>query len=80
LTATSGRPPRDGPCARRAPATQPFVVKARLGPRPDRHGQLLLYVQGNTDGNFQPFRRTYPMQMTLARAGDAVCRTEERIS
>jgi hypothetical protein len=37
-------------------------------------------VQGNTDGDFQPFRRTYPMQMTLARAGDAVCRTEERIS
>ena len=64
----------------RAPATQPYIVKARLSSQPTRQGEVMLYVQGANDGAFPPLRRTYPLQMTLARAGDAVCRSEPRIS
>lgn len=66
----------------RAAATQPYTVKARLyaQPRGTTPVRLMLFVQGSTDGNFQPFRRTYPMQMLLTRSGDAVCRGEPKVS
>ncbi len=40
----------------------------------------MLFVQGATDGAFQPFRRTYPIQMLLTRAGDAVCHADAKLS
>jgi hypothetical protein len=66
----------------RAAATQPYIVKARLyeQPRSATPGQLMLFVQGSTDRTFQPFRRTYPMQMLMTRAGDAGCRGEASTS
>ena len=66
----------------RVAATQPYIVKARLyaQPRGATPVRLMLFVQGSTDGNFQPFRRTYPMQMLLTRSGDAVCRGEPKVS
>jgi len=66
----------------RAAATQPYAVKAQLyvQPQPAAPSGLMLFVQGSTDGNFQPFRRTYPMQMLMTRAGDAVCHAEQRTS
>lgn len=67
----------------RAESTQPYVIRASLhakghGHSPDR--QLLLSVFGSTDGDFQPFRRTYPLHMVLARRGDAVCQARPRVS
>src|SRR5262245_4341532 len=57
----------------RAAATQPYTVRAQFyaEPRSATPGQLMLFVQGSTDGSFQPFRRTYPMQMLMTRASDA---------
>jgi hypothetical protein len=66
----------------RAPATQLYTVKAQLytEQRSPPQGRLMLFVQGSTDGAFQPFRRTYPMQMLMTRAGDPVCRGEASTS
>jgi hypothetical protein len=66
----------------RAATAQPYIVKARLyaQPRGAAPVRLMLLVQGATDGTFQPLRRTYPMQMLLTRAGDAVCRGELKTS
>lgn len=67
----------------RAEGTQPYVVRANLYVDPQRRSpneQLLLSVFGNTDGNFQPFRRSYPLHMVLARDGDAKCRAQPKIS
>jgi hypothetical protein len=66
----------------RAAATQPYAVKVQLyvQPQPGAPGRLMLFMQGSTDGDFQPFRRTYPMQMLMTRAGDAVCQAEQRTS
>ena len=66
----------------RAESTQPYMVRAQLypTPRPATPGQLFLHVQGTTDGNFQPFRRTYPLQMLLSRAGDALCPAQPKVS
>jgi len=65
-----------------AEGTQPYTIKATLymAARPAAPGRLDLFVQGSTDGTFQPFRRTYPMQMLLTRAGDAACRGEPKLS
>jgi hypothetical protein len=65
-----------------AAATQPYIVKAHLyaQPRGVTPVRLMLFVQGSTDSNFQPFRRTYPMQMLLTRSGDAICRGETKVS
>lgn len=60
----------------RAEGTQPYVVRANLyaNPTPEQPAPpLRLSVRGNTGGDFQPFRRTYPLYMLLSRAGDALC-------
>jgi hypothetical protein len=67
----------------RAQETQPYVVSANLYVDQQRRSpneQLLLSVFGSTDGNFQPFRRSYPLHMVLARDGDAKCRAQPKIS
>jgi hypothetical protein len=60
----------------RAAGAQPYVVRANLyaNPAPQQPAQpLRLSVRGNTGGDFQPFRRTYPLHMVLSRDGDAAC-------
>lgn len=67
----------------RAPATQPYNIRARLiaQPRATAQGRLmLLHVQGTTEGKFEPFQRFYPTKMVMTRAGDAVCRPETKTS
>ena len=60
----------------RAEGTQPYVVRANLIANPalpQPTPPLRLSVRGNTGGDFQPFRRTYPLHMLLSRDGDALC-------
>lgn len=60
----------------RAEGTQPYVVRANLyaNPAPQLPAPpLRLAVRGNTGGDFQAFRRTYPLHMVLSRDGDALC-------
>jgi hypothetical protein len=60
----------------RAEGTQPYVVRANLYPTPAAQlpaPPLRLSVRGNTGGDFQPFRRTFPLHMVLSREGDALC-------
>jgi hypothetical protein len=60
----------------RAEGTQPYVVRANLfaSPAPGLAlPPLRLSVRGSTDGDFQLFRRTYPLHMVLTRDGDAAC-------
>ena len=67
----------------RSEGTEPYKVKASLYARPLGEAparQLMLSVFGSTDGDFQPFRRSYPLQMLLSRAGDAVCRAQPKVS
>jgi hypothetical protein len=62
----------------KAEGTQPYAVKANLRQQPNE--RFLLSVLGNTDGDFQPLRRTYPLHMVLVRDGDAVCRAQPKVS
>jgi hypothetical protein len=66
----------------RVAGTQPYTIKAQLyAPLPSTTpARLMLFVEGSTDGTFQPFRRMYPMQMRLTRVGDAACRGEAKTS
>jgi hypothetical protein len=67
----------------KAEGTEPYVVKADLSVHPKQqppNEQLVLSVLGSTDGDFQPWRRTYPLHMVLVRDGDAVCRTQQKLS
>jgi hypothetical protein len=60
----------------RAEGTQPYVIRANLyaSPAPQLPvPQFRLSVRGNTGGDFQPFRRTFPLYMVLSREGDALC-------
>lgn len=62
----------------KAEGTQPYVVKASL--RQPANERALLTLLGNTDGDFQPLRRTYPLHMVLVREGDAVCPAQPKVS
>ena len=64
----------------RAPATQPYIIMASLYAQPTAQERLMLFVQGTTEGKLEPFRRSYPMEMVMTRAGDAVCRPEAKTS
>jgi hypothetical protein len=67
----------------RTEATAAYKVRASLYYRPGQESparQLLLSVFGSTDGDFQPFRRSYPLQMLLSRSGDALCRAQPKVS
>ena len=62
----------------RAEATQPYTVELslHLSAQPKRLGQLAAFMLGYTEGTLQMYRRVYPVEMFLARAGDAACRPE----
>jgi hypothetical protein len=62
----------------KAEGTQPYAVKASLRQPPNE--RALLTLLGNTDGDFQPLRRTYPLHMVLVREGDAVCAAPPKVS
>jgi hypothetical protein len=62
----------------KAEGTQPYAVKADLHQPPNE--RALLTLLGKTGGDFQPFRRTFPLHMVLARDGDAVCRAQPKVS
>ncbi len=67
----------------RAEGTQPYLVKASLRddtqPR-QADERRLLSILGNTEGDFQPMRRTYPLHMVLVRDGDAACPVQSKVS
>jgi len=60
-----------------ARGTEPYVVEAYL--RRDE-GKPALEIIGDTGGTFRMFRRSFPFNATLARAGDAKCRPEGAVS
>lgn len=67
----------------RAEEMQPYTVRANLFVSTQRqppNEQVLLSVLGNTDGNMQPWRRTFPLHVVLARSGEAVCRGQPKVS
>jgi hypothetical protein len=67
----------------RSEGTAAYKVRATLHYRSDKESaarQLMLSVFGSTDGDFQPFRRSYPLQMLLSRSGDALCRAQPKVS
>lgn len=57
--------------------TEPYVIGATV--MQEKQG-LTLYAYGHTGGQFLAFRRSYPFHMMLSREGDAVCKTEEKVS
>jgi hypothetical protein len=61
-----------------AVGTQAYAVKANLRQPPNE--RALLTLLGSTDGDFQPFRRTYPLHMVLVREGEPVCRAQPKVS
>jgi hypothetical protein len=62
-----------------AHGTEPYVVQAYLVPASDDDTQRL-EIQGDTGGEFRVFRRSFPFNANLVRAGDAICRTEKPVS
>lgn len=64
-----------------AKGTEPYVVEVYVVPggregSPDRD----LQIAGDTGGEFRMFRRSFPFNATLARAGEPTCRPETAVS
>jgi hypothetical protein len=64
-----------------AKGTEPYVVEVYVVPggregSPDRD----LQIAGDTGGEFRMFRRSFPFNATLARAGEPTCRPETSVS
>jgi hypothetical protein len=65
----------------KAEGSEPYTIKANLhSSDPQRVGQIILTMMGNTGGEFQPWRRTFPLHMVLVRNGEAICRAEPKMS
>jgi hypothetical protein len=62
-----------------AQGTEPYVVQAYLVPASGDDKEWL-EIQGDTGGEFRVFRRSFPFNAHLVRAGDAICRTEKPVS
>ena len=62
-----------------AKGTAPYRVRADLDPSTERNEFLLNFV-GASDSVFAFMDRDFPFSATLARAGDAVCKTEKPVS
>jgi hypothetical protein len=62
-----------------ARGTEPYVVQAYLVPSSGDDKEWL-EIQGDTGGEFRVFRRSFPFNAHLVRAGDAICRTEKPVS
>jgi hypothetical protein len=62
-----------------ARGTEPYVVQAYLMPASGDDKEWL-EIQGDTGGEFRIYRRSFPFNAHLVRAGDAICKTEKPIS
>jgi len=64
-----------------AKGTEPYVVEVYVVPGP-REGspERDLQIAGDTGGEFRMFRRSFPFNATLARAGEPTCRPETTVS
>jgi hypothetical protein len=58
--------------------TEPYGVRAML--IRDDDGSLRLSIAGHTGGTFAAFRRSYDYTNVLARAGDALCAPDPKLS
>lgn len=63
-----------------AQGTEPYVVEVYLYPPAASGEKSALEITGDTGGEFRMFRRSFPFNATLARAGDAVCRPDATVS
>jgi hypothetical protein len=63
---------------RPASGAEPYGIKV-YAPTPENGQRLNVYgprrvqIQGSTSGEFQSFRRTYPLEMSLERVGEPEC-------
>lgn len=62
-----------------AAGTEPYIVQAYLVAASGEDKEWL-EIQGDTGGEFRVFRRSFPFNAQLARAGEAVCKTEKPVS
>ena len=62
-----------------ARGTEPYIVQAYLVPTAGDVTEWL-EIQGDTGGEFRVFRRSFPFNAHLARAGEAVCKSEKPVS
>ena len=58
-----------------APNTQPYAIQAYLFPH---DGVLGLHMYGNTGDTFRFERRTFPLDIFLARTGEPKCRPDPK--
>ncbi len=63
-----------------ARGTEPYVVQAYLSPAMEGENKPGLEIIGDTGGEFRIFRRSFPFNARLVRAGDAKCKPETSIS
>jgi hypothetical protein len=63
-----------------AQGTEPYVVEVYLVPPRGDDPKAELQITGDTGGEFRMFRRSFPYNATLVRAGDAICRPETTVS
>ena len=61
------------------PGTEPYTIHATIFP-PDEGKPLEMQVTGDTGGNYQALRRSFPFEAALARVKDAVCRSPATVS
>ena len=62
-----------------ASGTEPYVVQAYLVPA-EGDAPVTLDIIGDTGGEFRMFRRSFPFQTNLVRAGAATCKAEKPVS
>jgi hypothetical protein len=62
-----------------AKGTEPYVIHAYLLPASEGEPERI-EIAGDTGGEFRVFRRSFPFNAQLVRAGDAVCKTEKPVS
>jgi hypothetical protein len=62
-----------------ARGTEPYVVQAYLIPAANGDTERL-DIAGDTGGEFRAFRRSFPFNAQLARAGEVHCKAEKPVS
>lgn len=63
-----------------AKGTEPYVVEAYLVSAGGEGTERELQIAGDTGGEFRMFRRSFPFNATLVRAGEPSCRPESAVS
>lgn len=66
-----------------APGTEPYTVQTSLYREVEdagAAGPARLHIFGDTGGSFRVFRRSFPFEAQLVRAGDAVCQMPHPVS